>query len=156
MSTDKPKHQVTLLDGVAVQLPDSPPHDGRLEVWIYGVIGVAKVPFIGHGTRRLGKWDRLWTWQCQYRIDPQTHEEIVRQVDQAYRSGRFGEMIQLESPYLVARTAAKFKLKYTIPLLQMSYEDGAIVRQLGAHFDPQRKKWCVLKGTNLEPFARWR
>lgn len=150
-----PRHEVRIVDGFAVKLPDHAPHNGRMEVWVYGLIGRASVPFLAHGSQENKQWNSVWTFRCQYRIDGPTQSEIERQSELALKAGTLGEVIPVSAFHQLSRLTASFKLKYTIPLIKLPYAERHDAQRLGAFFDTHRKNWCVLRGTKPEPFARW-
>jgi cell division septation protein DedD len=57
-------------------------------------------------------------------------------------------------PTAVERAAAKPQGK-AVTVLKVPYAEKDEAKQLGARWDPKRKKWYVPAGVDAAPFERW-
>lgn len=70
-----------------------------------------------------------------------------------------GSVVACDAPVLVApspseRPAARPPAK-AVTTLRVPYAEKDEAKQLGARWDPKRKKWYVPAGADPAPFARW-
>lgn len=70
-----------------------------------------------------------------------------------------GSMVECAAPVIVvpppsARAADKPTGK-AVTLLKVPYAEKDEAKQLGARWDPKRKKWYVPAGVDSAPFSRW-
>lgn len=88
---------------------------------------------------------------------------MSKRIDDAHELMSSSEKFSFESIKDVVKTGALCAsgvsdvLDTRAPVyLDVPYEDRAVVRELGAKWDPARRKWFVPPGVDLREFEKWR
>jgi hypothetical protein len=71
-----------------------------------------------------------------------------------------GSSVATSAPVLVMPAASAAPARASQPqravtVLNVPFAEKDEAKQLGARWDPKRRKWCVPAGVDLAPFSRW-